>query len=652
LELDTSAETGIDDWNYIDFIQLVGSPDIQPAILTYPNTHVIYFPHAHLNGEDHIAIALSDCLHDRFRESDPYVKNVQVNAVNDVPIVSVTQTTLAEGTEVLVNFDEAVVDYDGDVLTYRITSLPPTGSGSDVEFFQALLEDGVMTKGEKINVEDERVELGQGAIYVVATGKVDQFYRKPGVTNDLALYFNLTWDVDDGVSDVRPQSVAAVTLVPKFRCASEHIIATVGECKSDGIELTQDVVYGFDDPVLCGRWEDSFWSEQVNEKNIPCDHVPASSSVGALVISVVAILSVVSFVTMLKLFSVKGHPKMRARQPIFLLMFLAGSMALALSLLTLLGGNEGNCMLRVWAVNLGAISMFSPLLPKLWRAYRVLDNRRLRVVVITNTQVTIQVLKIIAVDVLILALWSYFSPEHEETELVRLSFVNLPIQRSVCVSDVSNFATLSLLYKALLLMAGCYVSYKVRGIDASLGEMKPMLLTIYNISVFAIIVFLIETTDPTISFALLIKSISVLFVVIVAQAAMIISPIIKMMASVGTTGLSDSDPSTRSMNTAQETALADEVDSLSEQNAMLKAEVKVLKMEIQALNEEAKVAAAANSRGGNPLEEAKGVVAGNPSGEKPLESGGFTDLASQNPESQKQKLPPLDSPSPSSSACS
>jgi hypothetical protein len=632
LELDTSAETGIDDWNYIDFIQLVGSPDIQPAILTYPNTHVIYFPHAQLNGEDHIAIALSDCLHDRFRESEPYVKNVQVNAVNDVPIMSVTQTTLAEGTEVLVNFEEAVVDHDGDFLTYRITSFPPTGG--DIEFFKALLEDGVMTKGEKIDVKDVDIEddstavnLGLGAIYVVATGKADQFYQKPGV-NDLALYFNLTWDVDDGVSDVHPQSVAAVTLVPKFRCASEHIIATVGECKSD---LTQDVVYGFDDPELCGRWEDSFWSEAITETSIDCDHVPASSSVGVLVISVVVILSVVSFLTMIKLFSVIEHPKMRARQPIFLLMFLAGSMVLALSLLTLLGENEGSCMLRVWAVNLGAISMFSPLLPKLWRAYRVLDNRRLRIVIITNTQVTIQVLKIIAVDVLILALWSYFSPEHEETELVRLSFVNLPIQRSVCVSDVSNFATLSLLYKALLLMAGCYVSYKVRGIDARLGEMKPMLLTIYNISVFAIIVFLIETTDPTISFALLIKSISVLFVVIVAQAAMIISPLVKMMVGAGNTGMgSDGDPS---MSTAHETALADEVDSLSEQNAMLKAEVKVLKMEIQALNEEAKV-----------------VAVPNPSGEKPLESCGFTESSTQNPESQKEKLPPIISPSPSPSA--
>ena len=106
-----------------------------------------------------------------------------------------------------------------------------------------------------------------------------------------------------------------------------------------------------------------------------------------------------------------------------------------------------------------------------------------------------------------------------------------------------------------------------------------------------------------------------------------------MMASVGTTGLSDSDPSTRSMNTAQETALADEVDSLSEQNAMLKAEVKVLKMEIQALNEEAKV-----------------VAVPNPSGEKPLESCGFTESSTQNPESQKEKLPPIISPSPSPSA--
>jgi hypothetical protein len=74
----------------------------------------------------------------------------------------------------------------------------------------------------------------------------------------------------------------------------------------------------------------------------------------------------------------------------FLTLFLVGCMLLAFSLLALLGPNAGRCMVRVWALNLGSICMFAPLLPKLWRAYRVLDNKRLRSVVITNTTVMLQ----------------------------------------------------------------------------------------------------------------------------------------------------------------------------------------------------------------------------------------------------------------------
>jgi hypothetical protein len=186
------------------------------------------------------------------------------------------------------------------------------------------------------------------------------------------------------------------------------------------------------------------------------------------------------------------------------------------------------------------------------------------------------------VDVLILAIWHVQSPEYETAEPLEVQF-QLLVNRSVCVSDTGMFATLSLLYKALLLVAGCYISYKVRRIDERIGEMKPMLLTIYNISICAILVFLFDATDQPVAYSVLIKAIAILFVVLLAQAALILGPFAqeKMQKYVEPTHLTSS--------TSHGTATDQDMQGnskLSKEIAELRAQVAVLKMENQMLKTE------------------------------------------------------------------
>jgi len=61
IEVDTSVETGISDWNYIDYIKLFGSPDKQPAMLEYPTKQVLYVPRPDADGEDSFAAKAWDC---------------------------------------------------------------------------------------------------------------------------------------------------------------------------------------------------------------------------------------------------------------------------------------------------------------------------------------------------------------------------------------------------------------------------------------------------------------------------------------------------------------------------------------------------------------------------------------------------------------
>jgi hypothetical protein len=118
----------------------------------------------------------------------------------------------------------------------------------------------------------------------------------------------------------------------------------------------------------------------------------------------------------------------------------------------------------------------------------------------------------------------------------------------------------------------------VRRIDERIGEMKPMLFTIYNISVCAILVFLFDATDQPVSFRLLVKAIVVLCVVLLAQAALILGPFAqeKMQKHEDPT----SPVTSNSTSTGQD---GHGVSKLSKENAELRAQVTVLKMEIQML---------------------------------------------------------------------
>ena len=67
LELDTSPMTGIADWNYIDYVKIHGSQQIQTAALPYGMRHLIYVPHKHASGTDSFQYAATDCPGDLFR---------------------------------------------------------------------------------------------------------------------------------------------------------------------------------------------------------------------------------------------------------------------------------------------------------------------------------------------------------------------------------------------------------------------------------------------------------------------------------------------------------------------------------------------------------------------------------------------------------
>eukprot|EP00966_Prymnesium_polylepis_P161511 3732705-Prymnesium_polylepis.1 len=85
LELDTSIETGIPSWNYIDYVRVFGAGSIQSAVLQTGQTAVIYVPDEHAIGDDTFQYQSTDCPGDRFRFSEIATSSISIAPRNDVP---------------------------------------------------------------------------------------------------------------------------------------------------------------------------------------------------------------------------------------------------------------------------------------------------------------------------------------------------------------------------------------------------------------------------------------------------------------------------------------------------------------------------------------------------------------------------------------
>ena len=143
IEMDTSSETGISDWNYVDYVEIFGSREIQPHVLGV-NGHigessvdrsfrVIYVANENANGEDSFEYAGNDCLGDLFRTSEPGVVKISITSRNDAPVQLIESADVVLGAILTLNLTTLVGDVETPVssLHVTITALPDGASVTD-----------------------------------------------------------------------------------------------------------------------------------------------------------------------------------------------------------------------------------------------------------------------------------------------------------------------------------------------------------------------------------------------------------------------------------------------------------------------------------------------------------------------------------------
>ena len=132
IEVDTRMGTG--DWNYIDYVQLIGTTENQLARLATGTRWLAYVPHAHANGQDLFAYQSTDCPSMRLRSSMFAEVSITIEPVNDAPTITLPDVApkLAAGGISMLKLPAHDHDHSdehdhGDDLQVIVTALPRVG---------------------------------------------------------------------------------------------------------------------------------------------------------------------------------------------------------------------------------------------------------------------------------------------------------------------------------------------------------------------------------------------------------------------------------------------------------------------------------------------------------------------------------------------
>ena len=136
MEVDTSAETGIADWNYIDYARVYGSLELPSAALISGTRQLLYIPDENSNGADSFVYVATDCAGDLFRSSFPGIISFEIEAVNDAPTAATTTYVVRiSPANPSHDLDLGALVFDQETpipaLIVKLTHLPPVGAFFD-----------------------------------------------------------------------------------------------------------------------------------------------------------------------------------------------------------------------------------------------------------------------------------------------------------------------------------------------------------------------------------------------------------------------------------------------------------------------------------------------------------------------------------------
>ena len=206
-------------------------------------------------------------------------------------------------------------------------------------------------------------------------------------------------------------------------------------------------------------------------------------------------------------------------RPLFTMIILLGGTLLSISCLFLLDdNNEWRCAARPWMFNLAFTLSFAPFLIKSYMVHLLFNvNPMSRNKLIKNELLISATLLFVVVDVIILSATLYGGNgggTHPVTT-TRLTSNGAYASVTTC-AYLSNTAFLNteIAYKALLIVAACVMSFKVRNVPGTIAGSRTLVAVIYNTAFISLVVILINRSVSDVSVQILCQAVGICLCVI------------------------------------------------------------------------------------------------------------------------------------------
>ncbi|GAM18600.1 hypothetical protein SAMD00019534_017750 [Acytostelium subglobosum LB1] len=176
---------------------------------------------------------------------------------------------------------------------------------------------------------------------------------------------------------------------------------------------------------------------------------------------------------------------MRSASPLFCILIVFGGMLIYTGvILWVQDPTAALCRARVWMLSLGYTILLGNMVIKNFRIWLIFDNPHLKRLKITNAKLFPWLCGIVLINCTILAAWTGVG-EINANPFYGFEGIRQYDYRTVCDSnhDGNTVLYILLIYHAVLLVIGCFVSWKIRVVDISeFNESKPIANTLYAIS--------------------------------------------------------------------------------------------------------------------------------------------------------------------------
>jgi len=208
------------------------------------------------------------------------------------------------------------------------------------------------------------------------------------------------------------------------------------------------------------------------------------------------------------------------------MIILTGGWVLCASCLLLLNANNvSNCSVRPWLFNLAFTMSFSPLLIKAWRVHVMFNvNPMSKNKLISNVLLMSYTFSLVFVDAIILAISIYTNKDGTKPiTATKLTSNGAYGQITSCAYlEYSGFYIAEIVYKGLLIVLACYLSFKIRHISGTVAGSKSLLAIVYNVAFITGIILLINRSLSDVRSKVFIQVLGICFCVMLTTGLLVI----------------------------------------------------------------------------------------------------------------------------------